>query len=169
MHTIMRLAAFAMLLGAAILWLSFMKGSEETAADLLNGVVPELAEIGFYPERDEIPAVQTLTEFDEHWMRQYSPSILQGVESINVLSVRKSEPVGVNFYPDAVIEIWVYGNGDQPGRAVAMLDSLRNATLTLRAPAEWWSHDNWMIYTRTSAEMFRPHLEEVAGLLRQVL
>ncbi len=169
MHTAMRLGAFVLLLVAGILQLSVMRDSRETAVDVLNGVLPELAEMDFYPHPHSAPAVETITEFDDHWLQQYTPIIFQGVESIHLLTVRKSEPVGRDYYPDAVLEIWVYESDGQPERAIALLDSLQNESWIFKSPSSWWSHDDWMVYTHTRAEMFRPYFEEITRTLRESL
>ena len=167
MHTAMRLVAFMLLLVTGVLWLSYMRGSEETAVDRLNGVVPQLTEAGFQPSPAEVPAVETITDFSDHWLQQYAPGIFEGVKSINVLDVRMTDPVGIDYYPEAVIEVWVYESDRLPERAVAILDSLSSNALVIRSPGEWWSSDDCMIYAHCRSELARPYLEEIAGMLRE--
>jgi hypothetical protein len=161
----MRLVAFMLLLVAGILQMSIVRGSVVTAEEALSGVLPELSEMDFYPHPDA-PDILTVTEFDDHRLRDDAPQVFHGLQSIHVLEVRKSQPVGRDYYPDAVVEIWVYGSSSQTDRAVELLDSLLGNSWAFKAPASCWSRGDWMVYTRTRAEMFRPYLEDITETLQ---
>jgi len=169
MHKLMRLMAFVLLLVAAVFHLSLVRASRHSPDDVLTAVIPELRHQDFYPVTDGNPMPEIRIEFDDHWLQEYSPGVFEGLESIHVLKVRKSQPVGRENYPEVVLEIWVYESDVQPVRTVSQLDSLQDAAWVLKTPADYWSHDEWLIYTHTRDEMFRPYLQNVTETLRNQL
>ena len=169
MHKLMRLMAFILLLVAAVFHLSLVRASRTSPDDVLTEAITELRQKNFYPVTDGNPVPGIRTEFDDHWLQEYSPVVFEGLESIHVLKVRKSQPVSRENYPEVVLEIWVYESDVQPVRTVSQLDSLQDAAWVLKTPADYWSHDEWLIYTHTRDEMFRPDLEDVTETLRDLL
>ena len=169
MHKLMRLMAFILLLVAAVFHLSLVRASRTSPDDVLTAAVTELRQQDFYPVTDGNPVLGIRTEFDDHWLQEYSPGVFEGLESIHVLEVRNSQPVGRDNYPEIVLEIWVYESDELPVRTVSQLDSLQDAAWVFKTPADYWSHDEWLIYTHTRAEMFRPYLENVTETLRELL
>jgi hypothetical protein len=165
----MRLMAFILLLVAAVFHQSLVRASRNSPDDVLTAVIPELRHQDFYPVTDGNPVPEIRTEFDDHWLQGHSPEIFEGLESIHVLNVRKSQPIGRDYYPEVVLEIWVYESDEQPVRTVSQLDSLQDAAWVFKTPADYWSQDEWFIYTHTRAEMFQPYLEDATEALRDLL